>query len=78
MQVMPFWKQEIGRPDDNLTDPETNLRYGCQILKFYIQREGGDLKRALAAYNGSSGSLRYPNKVYNAWQLHWKITSVDW
>lgn len=78
MQVMPFWKQEIGRPDDNLTDPETNLRYGCQILKFYIQREKGDLRRALAAYNGSSGSLRYPNKVFNAWRSHWKTTSVDW
>ena len=78
MQVMPFWKNEIGRPDDNLTLTETNLRYGCHILQFYIQREGGNLRRALAAYNGSSGSRRYPNKVYRAWHLHWRNKMTSW
>ena len=78
MQVMPFWKNEIGRPDDNLTLTETNLRYGCHILQFYIQREGGNLRRALAAYNGSSGSRRYPNKVYRAWHLHWRNKMTPW
>ena len=41
MQVMPFWKKEIGRPDDNLIDTDTNLRYGCTILKHYLKREKG-------------------------------------
>lgn len=78
MQVMPFWKDEIGRPDDNLTLAETNLRYGCHILQFYIQREGGNLRRALAAYNGSSGSRRYPDKVYRAWRMRWRNEMTDW
>ncbi|MDP5053362.1 MAG: lytic transglycosylase domain-containing protein, partial [Congregibacter sp.] len=52
MQVMPFWKDEIGRPKDNLTNNLTNLDYGCRILQFYLQREDGVLHRALAAYNG--------------------------
>ena len=45
MQVMPFWKNEIGRADDNLTDTRTNLNYGCRILQYYIQRQRGDLRR---------------------------------
>ncbi|MDY3198567.1 MAG: transglycosylase SLT domain-containing protein, partial [Pseudomonadaceae bacterium] len=56
MQVMPFWKNELGRPDDNLIDLATNLRYGCTILKYYLDLEKGDLRRALARYNGSLGS----------------------
>lgn len=78
MQVMPFWRREIGRPDDNLTDNATNLTYGCRILQFYIQREDGDLHRALAAYNGSSGSRRYSNKVYQAWQERWRTDPMPW
>jgi soluble lytic murein transglycosylase-like protein len=64
MQVMPFWKDEIGRPDDNLTINATNLEYGCRILQFYLQREKGHLHRALARYNGSVGSRVYSDKVY--------------
>lgn len=67
MQVMPFWKNEIGRPDDNLTDIATNLRYGCTILKHYIDREKGHWAHALARYNGSYGRYKYPEKVLNAW-----------
>ena len=78
MQVMPFWKDEIGRGDDNLTHTPTNLRYGCHILRFYLDREDQNLNRALAAYNGSSGSLRYPNKVRAAWENHWRTTPLDW
>ena len=63
MQVMPFWRDENGRRDDNLTHTPTNLCYGCRILHLYLDREDQNLRRALAAYNGSSGSLRYPNKV---------------
>jgi soluble lytic murein transglycosylase-like protein len=68
MQVMPFWKNEIGRPDDNLIDLETNLRYGCTILKHYLDRSQGRLAEALARYNGSYGSYRYSAKVMDAWE----------
>ncbi|MFT7286412.1 MAG: soluble lytic murein transglycosylase-like protein [Halieaceae bacterium] len=78
MQIMPFWKAEIGRPDDNLTDNATNLDYGCRILQFYLQREQGALHRALAAYNGSSGSRVYSDKVKAAWHLRWRTTALDW
>lgn len=71
MQVMPFWKNEIGHSDDNLTDVRTNLRYGCQILKFYMQKENGNWMRALARYNGSYGKLWYPDKVMGAWRDYW-------
>ncbi|TXS96569.1 lytic transglycosylase domain-containing protein [Parahaliea maris] len=78
MQVMPFWKNEIGRPGDNLTDNLTNLEYGCRILQFYLQREDGHLHRALAAYNGSSGSKRYSNKVRSAWKTRWRTEPLYW
>jgi soluble lytic murein transglycosylase-like protein len=78
MQVMPFWKEEIGRPDDNLTRNVTNLDYGCRILQYYVERENGALHRALAAYNGSSGSRRYSNKVKAAWRSHWRTAPLDW
>ena len=78
MQVMPFWKAEIGRPADNLMRNVTNLDYGCRILQFYLQREQGALHRALAAYNGSTGSRRYSDKVYAAWRSHWRTEALDW
>lgn len=71
MQVMPFWKNEIGHSEDNLTDINTNLRYGCQILKFYMQKEGGSWMNALARYNGSYGKLWYPARVMDAWRDRW-------
>lgn len=73
MQVMPFWKNELGRPEDNLIDLATNLRYGCTILKYYLEREKGDLRRALARYNGSLGSHRYPDKVQEYWYRYWYV-----
>ena len=78
MQVMPFWKDEIGRPDDNLTLTATNLEYGCRILQFYLQREKGRLHRALARYNGIVGSRVYSDKVYRAWTNHWRTEPLDW
>ena len=78
MQVMQFWKDEIGRSDDNLTHTLTNLCYSCHILRFYLDREDQNLNRALAAYNGSSGSLRCPNKVRTAWENHWRTAPLDW
>lgn len=78
MQVMPFWKDEIGRQDDNLTVNKTNFEYGCRILQFYLQRENGHLHKALARYNGSVGSRRYSDKVYRAWRDHWRTEPLNW
>ncbi len=78
MQVMPFWKDEIGRPDDNLTVNETNFAYGCRILQFYLQKEDGNLHRGLARYNGSLGSRVYSDKVYRAWRNHWRTEPLNW
>jgi len=72
MQVMPFWKKEIGRDTDNLIDLNTNLKYGCTILKHYLDRADGDWKEALARYNGSYGKYWYPEKVLVAWQKNWR------
>ena len=71
MQIMPFWLDEIGRPEDNLIDMKTNLRMGCTILKYYMKMEQNDLHKALARYNGSAGSKVYSNKVLKALQNHW-------
>ena len=71
MQIMPFWLDEIGRPNDNLFQVETNLRYGCAILKHYLDRENGDLTRALARYNGSLGKTWYPERVLEALSSRW-------
>jgi soluble lytic murein transglycosylase-like protein len=73
MQVMPFWKAELGRPQDNLTDNATNLRYGCTILSFYLRKENGNLSRALARYNGSLGKQAYPAKVIGFWHDFWYV-----
>ena len=71
MQIMPFWLDEIGRPDDNLVKIDTNLRYGCTILRFYLDKENGDLRRALGRYNGSLGKRKYPNKVIDKLTRKW-------
>lgn len=71
MQIMPFWLDEIGRPDDNLLHVDTNLRFGCTILKYYLDMEQGDLKRALARYNGSLGERQYVNRVLDKLRLKW-------
>ena len=72
MQVMPFWMKEIGRPGDSLFRINTNLRYGCTILRYYLDKEKGNLFRALGRYNGSLGKWKYPNKVYQAFNKHWQ------
>ena len=71
MQIMPFWLDEIGRPNDNLLHTDTNLRYGCTILRFYLYKEKGDLRRALGRYNGSLGKRKYPNKVIDKLSRKW-------
>ena len=71
MQIMPFWLKEIGHPDDNLAHPQTNLRLGCTILRYYLDMEKGDLRKALARYNGSAGKRKYPDKVFTALSERW-------
>lgn len=73
MQIMPFWRNELGRPDDNLFNRKTNLRYGCAILAYYLKLEHGNLSRALARYNGSLGRLDYPLRVITALEDNWRV-----
>ncbi|MEO1576377.1 MAG: lytic transglycosylase domain-containing protein [Pseudomonadota bacterium] len=71
MQIMPFWLDEIGRPDDNLFHVPTNLRMGCTILRYYIDMEDGNLATGLARYNGSYGRRTYSDKVLNRLRQRW-------
>lgn len=71
MQVMPFWVKEIGTTEHNLFHLRLNLRYGCTILRHYLDMERGDLYRALGRYNGSLGRPEYPNLVRAAWHKNW-------
>ena len=74
MQVMPFWARVIGDGDDRrLFHMQTNLRFGCAILRYYLDRERGDLFLALGRYNGSRGRAEYPNMVFGA-RRAWEIT----
>ena len=67
MQVMPFWARVIGDGDaSRLFHMQTNLRFGCVILRHYLDRERGDLFMALGRYNGSRGRAEYPNLVFGA------------
>lgn len=72
MQVMPFWVKSIGNPEHNLFHLRLNLRYGCTILRHYLDIERGDLYRALGRYNGSLGKPQYPNLVVGAWKKNWQ------
>jgi soluble lytic murein transglycosylase-like protein len=72
MQVMPFWTNVIGdRNRRALFDMQTNLRYGCSILRMYLDMEAGNVYLALGRYNGSRGKPEYPNAVLAAWN-NWK------
>ncbi len=72
LQVMPFWVRVIGEPHHNLFALRTNLRYGCVILRHYLNIENGDYFRALGRYNGSLGRPEYPEAVHVAWRGRWK------
>jgi soluble lytic murein transglycosylase-like protein len=72
MQVMPFWVKEVGRGDKNaLFDIDFNILLGCQILKYYLDLEGGDLIRGLARYNGSVGRRWYADRVIERLRKKW-------
>jgi len=77
MQIMPFWRKELGREQDNLTDIETNIRYGTTILAHYIDRSKGDLVEALGRYNGSKGRLKYPELVFDRWRRFWQNRTTE-
>lgn len=72
MQIMPFWVDAIGQSDHNLFHLRMNLRYGCTILRHYLDMEGGNYFRALGRYNGSLGESTYPQLVYNKWHSTWR------
>jgi soluble lytic murein transglycosylase-like protein len=73
MQVMPFWARTIGNGDPSrLFHMQTNLRFGCVILRHYLDIEKGDMFLALGRYNGSRGRAEYPNAVF-ANRRHWLL-----
>lgn len=73
MQVMPFWPKQLGMNNSQLVEIPHNIRMGCTILKYYLERERGDYSRALARYNGSLGRRNYSDLVLvrlaNRWQF---------
>ncbi len=71
MQVMPFWVKLIGKPSHNLFHSRLNVRYGCVILRHYLDLEKGDYFRALGRYHGSLGKAEYPNLVLTVWKEKW-------
>jgi soluble lytic murein transglycosylase-like protein len=71
MQVMPFWPAELGMKQHQLTQIDSNMRMGCAILRFYLKREKNDVRKALARYNGSVGSRKYPDLVVTRWTTRW-------
>ncbi|MCC2645887.1 MAG: transglycosylase [Burkholderiales bacterium] len=72
MQIMPFWQFWAGTPEHNLFNVQTNLRYGCSILRYYLQKENGNMEQALARYNGSIGKNWYPELVMQAYYNYWR------
>lgn len=72
MQVMPFWKDIYGKPNDDLYNPLTSLRYGCTILRHYLDRHDNTMD-ALAAYNGSLGRSTYPDKIMRRMASRWQF-----
>lgn len=73
MQIMPFWMRVIGDGDaGKLFHLQTNVRFGCVILRHYLERERGDMFMALGRYNGSRGKDKYPNLVFGA-QRQWQF-----
>jgi soluble lytic murein transglycosylase-like protein len=71
MQVMPFWVASIGASDQNLFHLRTNLRFGCTILRHYLDMGHGNLNRALGRYNGNINQQNYANSVIFLWHGNW-------
>jgi soluble lytic murein transglycosylase-like protein len=77
MRVHPKWVRAIGQPDQNLFHLRVNLRYGCTILRYYLDTENGNLAQALARYDGSVKNLSFPNKVIKTWKTKWLYQSPE-
>lgn len=73
MQIMPFWPKELGMSNAELVRVQQNIRMGCTILKFYLDRESGDYTRALARYNGSVGRRTYSDLVLTRLANRWRF-----
>jgi soluble lytic murein transglycosylase-like protein len=71
MQVMPFWPKQLGI-DNQLVRAAANIRIGCEILRFYLRREAGNWRKALARYNGSIGRNAYAERVLSRWHERWR------
>jgi soluble lytic murein transglycosylase-like protein len=71
MQVMPFWPEQLGMRRYELTRTAANVRMGCAILRYYLQNEQRDVRRALERYNGSVGHRDYPDRVIVRWTTYW-------
>jgi soluble lytic murein transglycosylase-like protein len=71
MQVMPFWPEQLGMRRYELTRIGANVHMGCAILRFYLQNERRDVRRALERYNGSLGHRDYPDRVIVRWTTYW-------
>jgi soluble lytic murein transglycosylase-like protein len=71
MQVMPFWPERLGMKRYELTHIEQNLHMGCAILRFYLDAERRDVRKALERYNGSVGHRDYPDRVIVRWTTYW-------
>ncbi|HVC27930.1 MAG TPA: transglycosylase SLT domain-containing protein [Gammaproteobacteria bacterium] len=71
MQIMPFWLKLSGQPNGNLFHESTNLRLGCTILKYYLERSHGDIREALQRYNGATVGIDYSDSVLKALTRTW-------
>jgi len=71
MQIMPFWLEELDEAEKNLMHIDTNIRFGCTILRYYMDIEKDDMRRALGRYNGSLGKQKYPNLVLERLRTKW-------
>lgn len=71
MQVMPFWSEILNVPVTQLMDIETNIRIGCAIFRHYLDKENGDLVRALSRYNGTNDPRLYAYKVWDRYVTRW-------
>jgi soluble lytic murein transglycosylase-like protein len=71
MQVMPFWPERLGMRRYELTHIESNLHMGCAILRYYLDNERRDVRKALERYNGSIGHREYPDRVIVRWTTYW-------
>ena len=77
MQIMPFWKEVLGEPEADLFNPLTNIRFGCEILRRYMDRYS-NIEDALAGYNGSLGRKTYSDKILRRYNSRWVYNADEY